>query len=406
MLQKLKAFWNFDFGSATYRQIQPWVFIGTLFLFIFGWFDITMDTGSGLHHWINKQIEQGHNPLEAYLTNTEFVFLVQGLLFLLGIYITVFALWSYFGSIRRYGKEKFAPIFIAHLLSNAIAMLLMALILVAIGLVAWAMGFTFFDGQNFISHAYGSLSRLVKDYVPTLIELPYPLALLLGIIMGALPGYFSHWLAHQSRFIWLLNHRCHHTAELMHPAGIGPFFFFPEFFSNVPTAILSAAVSKLFYYEPLVWENLVLAALYVFTEKFNHSTYFYDFAYHFKPIWWLSSYFGNGTFHYLHHSAIPGEETINLGGAPFLVWDRLFGTYRLPTAQKPPVGLTNQPPIKLSPFALILSGWQQMAYELKNNKDWVVRFKIIFGDIYFMPPVTKDFLKREKAIDLPNETSN
>ena len=404
MLQKLKALWNFDFGSVEYRQIQPWVFLGMLFLFVFGWFDITMDTGSGLHQWINKELEQGHNPLKELLSNTQFVIFAQGLLLLLGIYITVFAVWSYFGSVRRYGKEKFAPIFIAHLLSNAFAMLLMAFVLIAIGLAAWAMGFTYMDGQNFISHSYQFLSNFVKEKVPTLIELPYLLALVLGLIMGSLPGYFGHWLAHQSRFVWLLNHRCHHTAELMHPAGIGPFFFFPEFFSNVPTAILSAVASKLFYYEPLVWESLGLAALHIFTEKFNHSTYFYDFAYRFKPVWWLSAYFGNGTFHYLHHSAIPGEETINLGGAPFLVWDRVFGTYRLPTAEKPPVGLTDQPPIKLSPFAIILSGWQQMAYELKHNKAWLTRFKIVFGDIYYMPPVSKDFLKREKPIDISNET--
>lgn len=394
MWQKINAIYNFDFGSAEYRQIRFWVMAGVGFLFVFGWFDITMDTGSGLNNWINSELDKGHNPIPGIFNNSQFSFFARALLFSLGLYITLFSFWSYFGGIKEYGKEKFVPIFIAHLLSNAVAMLFMALFFALMGLIAWSMGYTFSDGQAFISHLYQNLDQLVKGFIPTLIKLPYLLALALGLIMGSLPGYFSHWLAHQSRFIWLLNHRCHHTAEIMHPAGIGPFFFFSEFFSNIPTAILSAAASKLFYYEPLVWENLGLAALYVFTEKFNHSTYFYDFAFRFKPVWWLSSYFGNGTYHYVHHSAIPGEETINLGGAPFLVWDRVFGTFRLPNAEKPPVGLTAQPPIKLSPFVLIFSGWQQIAYELKNNPSWLTRFKIIFGNIYYVPPITKDFLKK------------
>lgn len=76
--------------------------------------------------------------------------------------------------------------------------------------------------------------------------------------------------------------------------------------------------------------------------------------------------------------------------AHFLFWDRVFGTYRIPPAVKPPVGLTNNPEIRLNPFAIVISGWQQIAYELRMNKDWLTRFKIIFGDIY--SPVTKDFL--------------
>jgi hypothetical protein len=33
-----------------------------------------------------------------------------------------------------------------------------------------------------------------------------------------------------------------------------------------------------------------------------------------------------------------------------------------------------------------------LAYEWKMNKDWGIRFKIIFGSIWYKPPVTKDFL--------------
>jgi len=267
------------------------------------------------------------------------------------------------------------------------------LTLSTIGVVAMGFGLTFEHGQQFISVSYSRLSAWLQDYVPTIHVLPYPVALLLGVVMGALPGYFAHWLGHKSRFVWLMNHRCHHTAEIMHPAGVGTFMFLPELFSNIPSAVLAAIITKLFYYEPLIFETLFLAVFYVLTEKFNHSTYFYDFAYNFRPLRWLSAYYGNGVYHYMHHSAVPGDEIVNVGGSPFLIWDRVFGTYRKPTADRPPVGLTNQPKIKLNPFAIVLSGWQQIGYELWQNKDWLVRWKIIFGDIYYMPPITKDFLK-------------
>jgi hypothetical protein len=35
--------------------------------------------------------------------------------------------------------------------------------------------------------------------------------------------------------------------------------FLPELFSNIPTALLSAAITKLFYYEPLLFETIFLA---------------------------------------------------------------------------------------------------------------------------------------------------
>jgi sterol desaturase/sphingolipid hydroxylase (fatty acid hydroxylase superfamily) len=168
--------------------------------------------------------------------------------------------------------------------------------------------------------------------------------------------------------------------------------FLPEFFSNLPSALLGAVCTKLFSYEPLIFDTIFLSFISILIEKFNHSTVFYDFAYSFKPVRWLSAYFGGGVYHYVHHSAAPGDEVVNVGGGPFLFWDRVFGTYRIPPAEKPPVGLTNNPEIRLNPFAIVISGWQQIGYELRMNKDWLTRFKIIFGDIYYKPPVTKDFL--------------
>ncbi|MFN8321580.1 MAG: sterol desaturase family protein [Chitinophagales bacterium] len=392
MKNAIRFILDYDFAKSSLRAIQIWSIAAITFLFIFGYYDLLFDTGSGLYHHLTTLIAEQKNPFQHYISAQQFKTYSYAAFALLVIYISGFAVISFFISVREHGKEKFYPIFLAHLLSNVVSTALTLSFFALLGLAAYVSGFTFNDGYDLIQHAYNGMSEFIKQYIPTITVLPYPLALLAGVIFGALPGYLSHWLGHQSRFVWYMNHRCHHTAEIMHPAGIGPFMFLPELFSNIPSALLGAVCTKLFYYEPLIFETVFLSFIGIVTEKFNHSSAFYDFAYSFKPLRWISAYFGNGTYHYMHHSALPGDEVVNIGSGPFLFWDRVFKTYRTPTIIKPPVGLTNCPTIKLSPFAIVLSGWQQIGYELRMNKDWLTRMKIIFGDIYYKPPVTKDFL--------------
>ena len=383
---------HFDFSEGSTTTIKRWSIAAIVFLFVFGIYDLLYDTGGGLYRHLSNLIELQKNPFSTYISQPQFQWLCYGAFIVLVVYISVFALVSFFLSAKQYGRDKFYKIFLAHLLSNVVSLVLTFLFFATFGIVAWLLGFDYQLGADSIGRAYGALNSWIQKYIPTITVLPYPLALLCGMIIGGLPGYLSHWLGHQSRFVWYMNHRCHHTAEIMHPAGIGPFMFLPEFFSNIPSALLGAVCTKLFSYEPLIFDTLFLSFIGILIEKFNHTTVFYNFAYSFKPVRWLSAYFGGGVYHYVHHSAAPGDEVVNVGGGPFLFWDRVFGTYRIPPAEKPPVGLTNNPEIRLNPFAIVISGWQQIAYELRMNKDWLTRLKIIFGDIYYKPPITKDYL--------------
>ena len=111
----------------------------------------------------------------------------------------------------------------------------------------------------------------------------------------------------------------------------------------------------------------------------------------------LASFNGNGNYHYMHHSALPGHEVINVAGSCFYFWDRVFGTYVEPTKEIPPVGLTGSPELHMNPIRLALSGMTQIAYELKNNKDWRTRLKILVGDSDYFPPVSKDFAKKKSC---------
>lgn len=392
MFSIIKRIWNYDFAHSKARTLRWWFVPVAIFLVVFGVYDLLNDTGAGFYNYILGLLSESKNPLSQYIADNQFQLLAYVSFGFLVVYISGFAIISFRASVKEYGFQKFFPIFLSHLLANAVAMVFSFLFFASLGVIAWALGFTYHDGVEAISQAYAAVRTFMTDRVPTITVLPYPIALGLGVVMGALPGYFSHWLGHRSRLVWYATHRCHHTAEIMHSAGVGPFFFLSELTTNIPTVFISAICTKLFYYEPLLFETIFLAYIGILTEKFNHTTVFYDFAYQNPLVRWVSAYFGNGVYHYMHHTSKQGDEIVNIGGTPFLIWDRIFGTYRKPTEEKPNIGLTNNPKIKLSPFAIVLSGWQQLAYELKMNKSLKERFLIIFGDIYYKPPITKDFL--------------
>ena len=401
----LRKIWNYDFATLTDRQVG-WLTGGgavVVLCLVFGVYDLLFDTAAGFVGDSKNWISQHLNPFPKYLSVDAFSYLLYGAIAFLFVYITAIALHAFFLSLRRYGRKQFSAIFWPHFLSNVLVLGFNLAFFGALGGIAYALGFRYSDGERFFQNTFGALENFIKAHIPTIFVFPKPFAFAAGIFIGALPGYISHWLCHKSRLLWYVTHRCHHTAEIMHPAGIGPFNFLPEIFLALPMVFFSVAASKLFTYEPMFAWAGALGFIYVVTEKFNHNTAHYNFAYSNPVVRHLSHYYGNGVYHYMHHTAKQGDEIVNVGGSPFLIWDRIFRTYRTPTAIPPAVGLTNTPIIVLSPFKIMFAGFEQLVYELRHNKSWWERFKIIFGDIYYKPPVTKDFLimgyKEESTVD-------
>ena len=259
--------------------------------------------------------------------------------------------------------------------------------------LAGLLGMKPVSGMNILVNLIAWLELVADRHIPTLFSVrSYWLALVLTIFLSALPGYFVHWLSHKLRFFWYVFHRAHHCPEFLHPLGAPPAFAF-EFVLVIPSGLMAIAVSKLIYTEPLVMEmGLWFTFGYAF-EIFNHSIVHYNFAYRNAFVRNMCRLFGDrGVYHLVHHSAKPNDQTINLGASPFLMWDRIFGTYRKPYHQAPPLGLTNTPKIRHNPLRIILSGISQLLFELKENKNWLTRLKILFGPIRYQPPITKEYL--------------
>ena len=281
-------------------------------------------------------------------------------------------------------------------LEIAVGVLLLYLMLLLVGVATWLALGKFMTGFDLV-HAMTLFSKSIVDRVPTLIELPYPLPLFASMLVVDFFYYWFHRWGHTQRLWWLLWHRPHHmTDELVIPCTQPVFAAAPLFIiMAIPFQICVGVLAKLFSHDTMVLEALLLGVISSTFAIYAHTSAYYEWFGKQKILMFLAHFNGNGNYHYMHHSAKPGHEVINVSGACFYFWDKVFGTFVKPTKEIPPVGLTGSPELYMNPLRLGLSGMAQIFYELKHNSDFKTRLKILFGSSEYMPPVTKDFAKKK-----------
>ncbi len=426
MIRKL-----FRFDFKTFFETHPRFFyllstfmvVFFLVSVIFSFFDLFADNASSYTNLVKEKGVKLDEFIFDRTNNMHLLVIAVAVIFL--VYETIISLLD-FRSIKKAGQmKKFLPVFLAHLSSSIILFFIIDFIFelaqtpikgvfhsIVNGLGTYGVKWNTLTAKlthidtglsqhtYVIDYLFSEINDWVNTTVPTLFYTTPFIAFVLTLLVSSFFEYGVHWLDHKSRFLWLVNHRIHHTAEHMHPMGVGVVDVFPKLFLGIPKTLLLACVSKLFYHNALFEYFLAFNILYIFTQYFNHSTYYYNF-FSKRPVLSMLLFLphSNGTIHYVHHSALEGDDAVNLSSGGFCFWDFVFGTFRRPYAEHPPVGLTNNPPIRLNPFSLLFAGWQQLFYEWRNNKDWKIRFKILFGNIWYIPPVTKDFLKLSGKVE-------
>jgi sterol desaturase/sphingolipid hydroxylase (fatty acid hydroxylase superfamily) len=278
------------------------------------------------------------------------------------------------------------------LLTMVVSLMLYVGLAVA-GAVSSALGYGFFSGFSLVRH-YTIWSSAAVARVPTLVRLPYPLPLLASIALVDLFHYWFHRFGHTWRPFWLLWHRPHHMPSFLTIPTTQPVFAaFPLFvLLSVPFQLGVGVCAKLFYSESMIAEALLVRMMGQVALIGSHNTALYETYWRSRPLRVLSAFFGEGPYHYMHHSALPGHSLINIGGPLFMLWDRVFGTYVAPTATPPPVGLGGSPRLHLNPLRLALAGLLQLGYELRHNRGFVSRLRIVFGSSNFAPAQTKDYV--------------
>jgi len=286
----------------------------------------------------------------------------------------VFRFWIIFSGPIRYERVMGKPF------SNE----LMGSIVAANGIGLLAMLLVFGGGTD-----VSDVTGWIDTTIPTLVVIPAPFALLAANILGGLAYYGWHRAQHAWRPLWLLTHRIHHvppqlsivsTLPTEDPMG--------GLLSVVPKTLIMGGAAKLFSAAPMIPEAFLWSVLsWTAFEVVNHdeASYRWTMAGPLRRFWF--GLLGGGAWHVMHHSARPGHEAVNLGGFPFQIWDRLFGTYVAPEPEPPPVGLTGRPRLWRNPIRIAFGGWGQLFGELRRNDGAMTRLKILFGSTAYAPPI-------------------
>ncbi len=315
---------------------------------------------------------------------------------------------SYFGYEKAFGEKFPAHIIPVFMLINTVGVMCIPLCFALFGAIAIALGYDFESGWAFLENTVSALHQWVMTNIPTLVEMPAVLAVFSVYMVAGFAHYWFHRLGHEFRALWLLFHRHHHMSpNLTQMSTAVVFFAFPLFILFfIPYTLVFASISKLFYAEPLYVEIFIFNLFVMMSEIFGHSDVFYNKVKNNKLVRWAGMFFGNGIYHYMHHSARDEDAVIigsfnkgkdrkvnmiNMGGGFFFFWDKVFGTFKTVSEEKPDVGLIGRPELHMNPVRLAFSGIAQLIYELRMNKDFLTRLKILFGPSEYNPPISKDY---------------
>lgn len=257
------------------------------------------------------------------------------------------------------------------------------------------LGWNINDVYEFITNGNSKIKQLYY-VVPNIVQLPGVVAGVILFLVSSFLLYANHYLSHVSRFMWLLSHRPHHvTTALTNATGfLADMQFLIGWLVIIIELIIVLVLSRFITtnQEPVMFIFFGYAIFIKIFEVTNHAPTYYQFIKNSPVLNFICKMTSSGPYHVLHHSSKEEHSMVNLGGNSG-IWDLIFGTYCDLPDEEPQFGLTNQPALELSAMAVVFGGLQQIWYELKHNKDFLTRIKIIFGGIYYIPPITKDYLK-------------
>jgi len=160
-----------------------------------------------------------------------------------------------------------------------------------------------------------------------LVQIPYWLKLLIGVALFDMTAYWFHRLAHKTPLLWRL-HRVHHSDTSMDST---------TFFRNHPLEILVFGNANIVA-AAIFGLDLMAMGLYflVFTPLafLEHTNFLF-------PRWvdsTLGLIFVTPNMHKVHHEQNQHYTDSNFADI-FIIWDRLFGTYKYQPVKKIKYGL-------------------------------------------------------------------
>lgn len=191
---------------------------------------------------------------------------------------------------------------------------------------------------------------------------PSVLTFLILFVLADFFMYVNHFAMHKLRWFWVV-HVTHHSSDHM----------------NLSTALRQNFLNALNGNWLLMWVPLALIG---FDKDWIliaiETNLVYQFFMHTESVGrlgWAEKIFNTPSHHRVHHGSNPEQIDRNFGGV-FIIWDRLFGTFRdEDDAGEIKYGVTRMPKKPLNPFYIQTYELAAMLQDVWRYKDLRILYK-------------------------------
>jgi sterol desaturase/sphingolipid hydroxylase (fatty acid hydroxylase superfamily) len=187
---------------------------------------------------------------------------------------------------------------------------------------------------------------------------------LLAFVLYDLCYYWLHRLGHERNILWAA-HSVHHQSE--------------EY--NLTTALRQTSSGFIFswlFYVPLALIG-VPPVVFITVASLNLLYQFWVHTRHIPKLGWLEWVLITPSNHRVHHAQNPVYLDRNYGGV-FIIWDRLFGTFKEEDPAEPVVFGVTTPLASWNPLWANLQFYAQLYSDARRTRSWKDKLRI-----WFMP---------------------
>ena len=186
--------------------------------------------------------------------------------------------------------------------------------------------------------------------------------------------YWMHRLHHEVKVLWA-THVVHHHGE--------------EF--NLSTALRQTSTGflwKWIFYLPIFIIGIP-PEVFVTVAGVNLVYQFWVHTEHIPKLGWYEYVFVSPSNHRIHHAQNKHYVDANYGGV-FILWDRLFGTYKEELEELKPIYGTAKPLKSWNPFKANLDIFREMLVDSTRTKSYKDKIKVWFSRPNWRPEDVKD----------------
>ena len=196
-----------------------------------------------------------------------------------------------------------------------------------------------------------------------------PLVWIFAFVVYDFFYYWFHRISHERQLFWA-SHVAHHQSEdynlstALRQTGTGAFvtwvFFIPVFLIGVPSYVFVSVASINLIYQ------------------------FWVHSEHIPKLGWYEKFFVTASNHRVHHAQNDNYIDKNYGGV-FIIWDRIFGTYKEEDENEAPIYGIRGTLNTFNPIWANLHIYFSMAKDIWNAQNWKDKFFVPFARTGWKP---------------------